>query len=1172
MRILYLAIKAFGHFKDQLLDFQSPKPGLHLIYGHNEAGKSTSLRALKALLYGFPERTTDNFAVASNQLLVAAALENSDGTRLEFQRRKRRKADLIDLFDNPLPADSLTPFLHGIEQPVFETLYAIDHEALIQGGQEILAQKGELGKALFTASTGIASLQKISEQLHAEADELFKPRGNKLLLNTLVKSYKDLKVVLRERSLSANRWTEQHNKLEELKSQQADLEREKREILAELARLQRLHRAIPEYSLLADIQQQIAAFGSLQPLPAEVIEQFYHLQKQSRDVEIGLQQKKERQLALQKQIATTTLHQPILDHTESIHELQQRLGAYLKSQHDLNSLEAMRKTHRLTAGRLLKSLRPDLSLDDVDTLRPSLFKHKLIHELSSRSERLQQQHAQATSGLKRCEAAITQEEQTSRAFAVLPDYSLLEHLVSEARKLGTIDESISQSQTELAQEENLLAQSLQRLHLWQGSLDQLTTTPLPLEETLRQFAAVYDRLDKENLQLIELITQRTSEANAIRSQLKDLASRGQIFSEADLAGARQSRQHYWEGIHEILLRKKQDLNRPDPSEAAPLASQFEKAMLKADTIADQLRHNAEQTATAASLRSQLELTEQTLAELRERHRRVQIDHSELSTKWQAVWQNLPLVPRSPNEMLAWLAEVTVIRLRSDQIGTKQRNLKMLTEKRAHSSQGILVELTRLGLPVGTAVPDQLFQVIESAEKHLEHHRKTRTEYEQVTIRLEQLRQEKSLIEKTLEALDEQMTGWQTEWIKICAGLSSETMLAPAEAIDRMETLREIMHQLDEGRSLQRRIDGIQRDADSFTKDAEIIITQCGLERSGSETLQELTGRLRKLSDENRQAAELIKHLKNEQARLKVDIQELTSASANISEQMATMQHAVGCDKPEDLGEHIRQASQLSALVEKESDAQATCARRREGIAEDEFLGQLNQISIDQLPAQIEALQQQINHHIDPRLKELLIEIGQQNMTLQSMNGGAEAATTAEELAQTVNRIQRHTTSYLKLKLAASLLNKQIDQYRKAHQHPLLHAASSLFNQLTLGSFSTLSTDIDENDMHVLSAHKADGQHLYVDTMSSGTRDQLFLALRLASMQLRCQQHEPFPFIVDDILINFDDSRAKSCLNILGNISKSQQIILFTHHQKIVDMALQIAPESPVKVHHLSQKI
>ena len=109
-------------------------------------------------------------------------------------------------------------------------------------------------------------------------------------------------------------------------------------------------------------------------------------------------------------------------------------------------------------------------------------------------------------------------------------------------------------------------------------------------------------------------------------------------------------------------------------------------------------------------------------------------------------------------------------------------------------------------------------------------------------------------------------------------------------------------------------------------------------------------------------------------------------------------------------------------------------------------------------------------------------------------------------------------------------------------------------------------------MHVLSAHKADGQHLYVDTMSSGTRDQLFLALRLASMQLRCQQHEPFPFIVDDILINFDDSRAKSCLNILGNISKSQQIILFTHHQKIVDMALQIAPESPVKVHHLSQKI
>jgi uncharacterized protein YhaN len=56
MRIKRLDLKAFGPFTDRTLEFDSRKPGLYIIFGPNEAGKSSSLRALKALLYGFPER------------------------------------------------------------------------------------------------------------------------------------------------------------------------------------------------------------------------------------------------------------------------------------------------------------------------------------------------------------------------------------------------------------------------------------------------------------------------------------------------------------------------------------------------------------------------------------------------------------------------------------------------------------------------------------------------------------------------------------------------------------------------------------------------------------------------------------------------------------------------------------------------------------------------------------------------------------------------------------------------------------------------------------------------------------------------------------------------------------------------------------------------------------
>ena len=58
MRLKRLHLKAVGPFTDRTLEFDSKEPGLHIIYGPNEAGKSSSLRALKALLYGFASTDT----------------------------------------------------------------------------------------------------------------------------------------------------------------------------------------------------------------------------------------------------------------------------------------------------------------------------------------------------------------------------------------------------------------------------------------------------------------------------------------------------------------------------------------------------------------------------------------------------------------------------------------------------------------------------------------------------------------------------------------------------------------------------------------------------------------------------------------------------------------------------------------------------------------------------------------------------------------------------------------------------------------------------------------------------------------------------------------------------------------------------------------------------------
>ncbi len=73
-------------------------------------------------------------------------------------------------------------------------------------------------------------------------------------------------------------------------------------------------------------------------------------------------------------------------------------------------------------------------------------------------------------------------------------------------------------------------------------------------------------------------------------------------------------------------------------------------------------------------------------------------------------------------------------------------------------------------------------------------------------------------------------------------------------------------------------------------------------------------------------------------------------------------------------------------------------------------------------------------------------------------------------------------------------------------------------------------------------------------MSAGTTDQLYLALRLASLETYLEKNEPIPFIVDDILIRFDDERAAATLKILEQLSNQTQIIFFTHHQRLVELA------------------
>jgi len=227
---------------------------------------------------------------------------------------------------------------------------------------------------------------------------------------------------------------------------------------------------------------------------------------------------------------------------------------------------------------------------------------------------------------------------------------------------------------------------------------------------------------------------------------------------------------------------------------------------------------------------------------------------------------------------------------------------------------------------------------------------------------------------------------------------------------------------------------------------------------------------------------------------------------------------------------------------------------------------------DALPGKIRALNNAIDEELEPRRTALLERKGREEKELELMDGSDLAAALADQSQSVLAGIRSNAERYVRVKLAARILRDEIERFRKENQDPLIKRASEHFAILTCGSFEKLKTDYNEKDEPVLVGIRPQThsriQQVNVEGMSSGTRDQLYLALRLSSLEKYMERSEPMPFIVDDILVDFDDARSAAALHALGQLSRKTQVILFTHHSRVVEQARALESTPSVHIHEL----
>jgi uncharacterized protein YhaN len=254
--------------------------------------------------------------------------------------------------------------------------------------------------------------------------------------------------------------------------------------------------------------------------------------------------------------------------------------------------------------------------------------------------------------------------------------------------------------------------------------------------------------------------------------------------------------------------------------------------------------------------------------------------------------------------------------------------------------------------------------------------------------------------------------------------------------------------------------------------------------------------------------------------------------------------------------------QLEATItaaEKRAEKRDEYDRIAVGLIERNSLSDVGQIEEEASGYELDSLQSEILSGED-RQKALQDEVfktgGEHGKLLhefERLQNSDESTLQAQKAEDAVARVRPAVSQYVRLRLASEVLQRAIESYREKHQGPVLSRASELFSSLTLGDHCGLTTGFGDDDKPVLVAIRKNREQVQVAGLSDGTRDQLYLALRLAAIEHHVETVSPCPVILDDILINSDDARASAALKVIGDLAKRTQVLFFTHHRRLAEL-------------------
>nr|WP_298681669.1 YhaN family protein [uncultured Dongia sp.] len=1175
MRIEELRLCRYGLHQDRVLSFPSASPGkpdLHIVAGPNATGKSSAREAVTDLLYGFQNVSPWAIGYEPRLLRIGAVITDRAGRKLDFVRLKGRKGTVVDANETPIDENLLKSFLGVPERALYRSLYSLDQAALRDGGEAMLSADSDVGQTIFAAASGLATLSAVQATLAEEADAIGSIRKSSQKPVWLAEStYADAIARAQEASLRIEDWNAADRALKEAIEAVEALQQRQIELEAERDLLDRHLRVVPLLSDLARLRAELGALGGGQLLA----EGFGARWKAAREAHDRLtvmldstRTAKERADAARKALPISA--GPLPGFAGEIEFLNTQIGNIRILMEDEGKLDGVEYGIHDRLQDRAKSLGGNA--EDVDLLIEKLPTPQLIatirdlitkHEvLASSLENAKVVRATAERAVKETEAALAE---LGNPKSPGPAAGLLQTILS----LGADARKSVKDRDALAAAKAAEVAKLQNLTGWSGKPADLPHSIFPSLTTLSAAKITIETARREEALAHANLEAAEAEVARIEAE-QDTSAVAAVPTEDAVAAERMHRDHRWAAIRQMSLKG-------ETSDEISLDA-YETRVRKADQLIDQRLGGADKIAAQCLQETELQRRKEAKGRAERTLEQATSRVLESSNAAAALWQGTGYVGEvgTPDAMLNWLQHKERV--------VEAVNARIITESDAEASGKALadkiVTLRQAAALLLVALPDALESaaVVEVAFAKVNA---ALVEAQNAWTRSQQLaveqKKRKTEAESAADGDKEARTAieaWATLWKAAMPAINLAEDMAPAAAITALEQWDAFSRDVQLLKEARRRADGIRNDLSAHRTRIEALVSRIWPEgvlavedAPDNEHWYDWPSLLYGMLGATKKTADAIERADGAVEEATAGLTKTETAEAATANALKKLRAEGALSEEEDVDAAIETSTKRRNLAAGIEDKTKALHEAGDGEAEESLrtaLGEALRTDVQTAASRNSVARIDLRAELQ-RVVEQRLSCRNALDALEKKSGAGVAQHLALSQAAKVGDLTRR---WMRLTAARQLLDATIERYRQEHEGEFIRRANEIFiaiaGKQAPDHFVRLEVDYERPEEPELIVVRDSGTTARVSALSEGTRDQLWLALRIAALEQRVKDAEPMPFLADDLFASSDKSRAEAGLLYLAELAKSTQVILFTHHDYIVSAAKAILGDSNVQ--------